>query len=184
MPSPSIQHESLAFFFFKSGNLKLIEFPRQIHLEDRQSAKKSDEAKYREALEAARREVRGHFEASIEELKERHKLELQEGGTPNQILALEDDRLQLKSVAVIQRHTESINNAKNLTESESRRHSLLLQRDCEEAERAHGREIERLREDFERSMREKEERHRSKIREFQDRDNAWQQEKQVRRSSS
>ena len=51
----------------------------QIHLEDRQSAKKSDEAKYREALEAARREVRGHFEASIEELKERHKLELQEG---------------------------------------------------------------------------------------------------------
>ena len=86
--------------------------------------------------------------------------------------------------AVIQRHTESINNAKNLTESESRRHSLLLQRDCEEAERAHGREIERLREDFERSMREKEERHRSKIREFQDRDNAWQQEKQVRISSS
>ena len=33
-------------------------------------------------------------------------------------------------------------------------------------------------------MREKEERHRSKIREFQDRDNAWQQEKQVRISSS
>ena len=55
--------------------------PRQIHLEERQSAKKSDEAKYREALEAARREVRGHFEASIEELKERHKLELQEGKT-------------------------------------------------------------------------------------------------------
>ena len=25
--------------------------------------------------------MRGHFEASIEELKERHKLELQEGGT-------------------------------------------------------------------------------------------------------
>ena len=81
--------------------------------------------------------------------------------------------------AVIQRHQDSINNAKNLTESESRRHSLLMQRDCEEAERAHGREIERLREDFERSMREKEERHRCKIREFQDRDNAWQQEKQV-----
>ena len=57
-----------------------------------------------------------------------------------------------------------------------------MQRDCEEAERAHGREIERLREDFERSMREKEERHRCKIREFQDRDNAWQQEKQVRES--
>ena len=89
-----------------------------------------------------------------------------------------------KSAAVIQRHTESINNAKNLTESESRRHSLLLQRDCEEAERAHGREIERLREDFERSMREKEERHLSKIREFQDRDNAWQQEKQVRRGQT
>ena len=54
-----------------------------------------------------------------------------------------------------------------------------MQQDYEEAERAHGREIERLREDFERSMKEKEERHRSKIREFQDRDNAWQQEKQA-----
>ena len=54
-----------------------------------------------------------------------------------------------------------------------------MQQDYEEAERAHGREIEQLREDFERSMKEKEERHRSKIREFQDRDNAWQQEKQV-----
>ena len=84
--------------------------------------------------------------------------------------------------AVIQRHQDSINNAKNLTESESRRHSLLMQQDYEEAERAHGREIERLREDFERSMKEKEERHRSKIREFQDRDNAWQQEKQENQS--
>ena len=81
--------------------------------------------------------------------------------------------------AVIQRHQLSINNAKNLSVSESRRHSLLMQKDYEEAERAHRQEIERLREDFERSMREKEERHRCKIREFQDRDNAWQQEKQV-----
>ena len=81
--------------------------------------------------------------------------------------------------AVIQRHQDSINNAKNLTQSESRRHSLLMQKDYEEAEGAHRQEIERLREDFERSMKEKEERHRSKIREFQDRDNAWQQEKHV-----
>ena len=69
---------------------EIWKFPRQIHLEDRQSSKKSDEAKYREALEAARREVRGHFEASIEELKERHKLELQEGGTGNQIWTLDE----------------------------------------------------------------------------------------------
>ena len=87
IPRPSTQKP---FHFLKSGNLKLIEFLRQIHLEDRQSAKKSDEAKYREALEAARREVRGHFEASIEELKERHKLELQEGGTGKQIVTLEN----------------------------------------------------------------------------------------------
>ena len=156
-------------------------FARQIHHEERQSAKKSDEAKYRDALEAARREVRGHFEASIEELKERHKLELQEGETTiwEKMIILSNYIKFSYKPAVIQRHQDSINNAKNLTESESRRHSLLMQQDYEEAERAHGREIEQLREDFERSMKEKEERHRSKIREFQDRDNAWQQEKQV-----
>ena len=65
--------------YFSSVITKRNFFPAffflQIHLEE----KSKDDAKFREALEAAKREVRESFEASVRELKKQHKAELQEG---------------------------------------------------------------------------------------------------------
>ena len=83
-------------------------------------------------------------------------------------------------ISVAQKHQTSLNNAKNLNESEARLKSIRLQKSNDEAERNFKAEVERLRSAFEKSAKEKEEQFRTTIKEYQERDIAWQEEKQVR----
>ncbi len=148
----------------------------QIHLEE----KSQEDSRYNDLVERARREARDQAEQQIRELKEQHKLEMQEGTYNYAQPQFNSASFLLFLPPVLQRHQTTLNNAKNLSESESRLRLIRAQKEAgAEAEKELRAELDRMRSRLEADAKDREEKHRAAIEEYRTRDEAWQEEKRV-----